>query len=595
MTHPEKLAALRQTMKFLGLSAYYLPNSDPHQSEYLAEHWRLMPWLTGFTGSAGNVVVTADFAGVWTDSRYFIQAEQQLTGTGFELVKLTIPHTAEYLDWLAEQVPEGGTIGLDGNLVSMSRMEAMQSMFASKGISIKDVGNLLGPIWEDRPSLPVGEVFVHEVAFAGQSRTDKLLAVRKIMAEQDIHYHLFTALDEIAWLLNLRGTDVDYNPVAMAYALINPCEATLFIDQAKLSEAVAEELRSTGIQLAPYTQIQGRLKQLKGEKSVYLEPGKTSYQLAQCIPDGIQKKTGPHLSTLLKSIKNEQEIAHIHEVMVKDGVAIVRFLMWLEENVGHVEIDEYTAGEQLERFRAEQEHFVGSSFSTIAGYQGNGAIVHYRAEADTAAALKPEGILLLDSGGQYLDGTTDITRTIALGTPTAEQKRDFTLVLKGHIAIATAIFPEGTKGYQLEGFARRALWAHGMNYGHGTGHGVGFFLNVHEGPQTLGTGASGRAATAFQPGMLTSNEPGIYHEGRYGIRIENLVLCVEHSESEAFGKFLAFESVTLAPMDMSLVEDSLLTDEERGWLRHYHEMVWEKLSPRLSEVEKGWLRGKIFD
>lgn len=592
MTHQEKLSALRQAMTFQGVHAYFIPNSDPHQSEYLPEHWRIMPWLTGFTGSSGNVVVTADFAGVWTDSRYFIQAEQQLAGTGFELVKLTIPHTAEYIDWMVEQCPEGSTVGIDGNLLSLASKRAMEAAFRSKNLLIKDVGNLIAGIWEDRPGLPSGEVFAHEEVFAGKSRIDKLEAVRQLMAQQGIHYHLYTALDEIAWLFNLRGTDVEFNPVPLAYALIDPCDATLFIDRNKVPAALAEELQQQGIKLAPYTQIQGRLRQLNGKKSVYYEPGKTSFQLSQCIPANSPKIEGMHLSTPLKAIKNEREIEQIRQVMIKDGVAMVRFLKWLEASVGKMEITEVSAAEKLEAFRAEQEHFVGPSFSTIAGYQGNGAIVHYRAEPETAANLQPEGIFLLDSGGQYLDGTTDITRTVALSPASEEAKRDFTLVLKGHIAIATSIFPKGTRGYQLEGLARRALWAHGMNYGHGTGHGVGFFLNVHEGPQTLGTGASGRSATPFEVGMLTSNEPGIYHQDRYGIRIENLILCVEHSESEAFGQFLAFETVTMCPIDLSLIDKSLLSQEEITWFNAYHDEVREKLSPLLSEEEVAWLEEK---
>ena len=461
MTHQEKLSSLRQAMSLHGISAYYLPNSDPHQSEYLAEHWRLMPWLTGFTGSAGNVVVTADFAGVWTDSRYFIQAEQELSGTGFELVKLKIPHTPEYIEWMVEHIPEGGTLGIDGNLISLSSYWKLEGAFRKKMIRIKDVGNLLDSIWEDRPPLPQVPIFVHEETYAGKSRIEKLEEVRKLMAEKDVHYHLFTALDEIAWLLNIRGSDVSYNPVAMAYVLLDPCEISLFIDQTKIPSNVEEALRNDGIRIAPYSQIQGRLKQLNQEKLIYLESAKTSYQLFQNIPLEMPRKDGMHLSTPLKSIKNEREIEHIRTVMVKDGIAMVRFLKWLEESVGKEEMTEVSVAEKLESFRAKQAHFIGPSFGTIAGYRGNGAIVHYSAKPETAASLKPEGIFLLDSGGQYLDGTTDITRTIALGIPTAEEKRDFTLVLKGHIAIATAIFPEGTKGYQIESFAKASTLVSG--------------------------------------------------------------------------------------------------------------------------------------
>ena len=589
-----RLSRLRDLFSQYDIDAFFIPNTDPHQSEYIADHWRTMPWISGFTGSAGNIVITKDFAGLWTDSRYFIQGEKQLKGSGLELMKLKIPHTPEYLEWMVENVPESGRVGVDGKLISLNASQRFKKAFAPKAIELVDVGDLFDAIWTDRPVLPQGKVFVHDVSYAGKSRKEKITEVREKMKEKGADHHLVTSLDDIAWIFNIRGTDVSYNPVAIAYALISSSEATLFIHPAKVSDDIKKELVADGITLKDYDEIGSTLSRLSSDQTLYYDPGKVTLWLKGFFPESIKEKKGMNISTPLKSIKNDTEVDHIRKVMVKDGVAMVRFLKWLEENVGKLAIDEVSAAEKLEEFRSEQADFIGPSFGTIAGFQGNGAIVHYSAEPETAASLQPEGLFLLDSGGQYLDGTTDITRTVALGSPTEEQKRDFTLVLKGHIALATSIFPEGTRGYQLEGFARRAIWAQGMNYGHGTGHGVGFFLNVHEGPQTIGSGASGNLASAFQPGMLTSNEPGLYHEGKYGIRTENLVLCVPHSESEAFGKFFCFETVTLCHIDTSLIEYSLLSEEERIWLNEYHDRVYHALQPYLNPNEEEWLKNKTI-
>ncbi|MCL4130329.1 UNVERIFIED_CONTAM: hypothetical protein GTU68_038789 [Idotea baltica] len=592
ITTKTKLAGLRELLAHHNLDAYFIPNTDPHQSEYIAPYWKTLAWISGFTGSAGNIIVSPEFAGLWTDSRYFIQGERQLENSGIELMKLKIPHTPEYIEWMIENLPQGGRVGVDGKLISLAMVNRLKKAFVEKGLQIIDIGDLFEKLWKDRPAIPASPIFVHELAFSGKSRTDKLNEIREIMTEKGADAHLLTTLDDIAWAFNIRGGDVSYNPVAICYALITQNDATLFINPTKVPSEVKEELVSDGIVLEGYESIGEALSHISSDKTLYYNPSKISLWLKGYLPEGIKIETGMNLSTPLKSIKNETEVNHIRNVMVKDGVAMVRFLIWLEENVGKTELTEVTVAEQLEAFRAELPDFKGPSFGTIAGYQGNGAIVHYSAEPATAATLHPEGIFLLDSGGQYLDGTTDITRTVALGSPTAEQRRDFTLVLKGHIALATAIFPEGTRGYQLEGFARRAIWAQGMNYGHGTGHGVGFFLNVHEGPQSIGSGASGSLASALQPGMLTSNEPGLYHEGKYGIRIENLVLCVPNSESETFGKFLAFETVTLCPIDTSLLDGSLMTEDEVTWLNDYHQVVLEKLSPYLSSTEKEWLNRK---
>ncbi|MEZ4827543.1 MAG: aminopeptidase family protein P [Bacteroidia bacterium] len=428
--------------------------------------------------------------------------------------------------------------------------------------------------------------------FAGKKREDKLEAVRSEMRAKKVDYHLITSLDDIAWLYNIRGNDVNYNPVGICYTIVGKTKAYLFISEEKVDNKLKTSLEAAGIVIYPYNTVAEFLSNLPDESTLLFSPDKTSLWLYESIPGEVKKKEEIHITTPLKSVKNETETALIRSTMVKDGVAMVKFLKWLEENVGKMEITEVTAADKLREFRAEQQHFAGESFGTIAGYQGHGAIVHYSATEESAYTLRPEGIFLLDSGGQYLDGTTDITRTIALGEPDDEQKRDFTLVLKGHIALARAVFPEGTRGYQLEGLARQYLWSYAMNYGHGTGHGVGFFLNVHEGPQSIGSGATASKVSVLQPGMLTSNEPGVYHKDKYGIRTENLILTVPHSENEAFGKFYCFETVTLCPIDLRLIDTDMLSGEEVTWLNDYHRRVNEKLSPYLNPPEQEWLSEK---
>lgn len=592
MTTADKLNALRKAIKEHDLFAYLIPNTDPHQSEYIADHWRTLAWLSGFTGSAANMVVTEEFAGLWTDSRYFIQAEEQLRNSSINLMKLNVPHTPEFIDWIVEHTPEGANIGLDGSLYSLSSVESMKKSFRGKGLNITDVGDLVGTLWEERPSIPTNRIFEHEVKFAGKSRKEKLSEVREEMQEAEVNAHLITTLDDIAWLFNIRGNDVQYNPVAISYALILEDETRLYIDAGKIPGDFRKTLKKEGIVIRPYEAISEDLQALPGNTRLLFSPTKTNLNLHQSIPEGVTTKEDIHLTTPLKSVKNETEVEHIRRVMVRDGMAMVRFLIWLEEHVGKITITEFAAGEKLREFRALQEGFFGESFGTIAGYQGHGAIVHYSATPDSSYELQPEGIFLLDSGGQYLEGTTDITRTIALGEPSAEQKRDNTLVLKGHIALARAVYPDKTRGYQLEVLARQFLWSHHLNYGHGTGHGVGFFLNVHEGPQSIGSGATASKAAILKPGMLTSNEPGIYHTGKYGIRIENLVLTVPHAGNGDFGNFLAFETVTLCPIDLKLVDAAMLSHEEKTWLNDYHEKVFEALSPHLSASEVSWLRNQ---
>ena len=587
----DRLALLREKMKALGLAAYIVPGTDPHQSEYVAPHWKGRDWISGFDGSAGTVVVTADFAGLWTDFRYFIQAVDQLAGSTVSLQKQVTQGAPEHIDWLVDHLSSGDKVGIDGKLFSVASVEQMKKNFATKGIELVIGGDLFKDIWADRPFIPGAPIYDHSLVYAGISRTGKLKLIREQMAEKEADFHLLTALDDIAWTFNLRGSDVDYNPVAICYAIIGKENAYLFIDNAKVPDPFEKELINDGLTLKPYEDIDDALQALPHGSSILIDPGKTSQWLFESIEETCIIRKSSTLPMGLKALKNETEIAHARTTMVKDGVAMVKFLKWVEETVGKGEISEVSAAKQLFEFRSEQENFIGESFGTIAGYKGDGAIVHYRATEATDVALQPEGLFLVDSGGQYLDGTTDITRTITLGSPTQEEIADFTLVLKGHIALNTAVFPEGTSGGQLDVLARNAMWAQAIDYGHGTGHGVGFFLNVHEPPQRIGQGRSASLNTPMQVGMITSNEPGIYREGKHGIRIENLILTVPHVEND-FGTFLKFENLTWCPIDTRLIDVEMLTKAERTWFNEYHETVFEKLSPYLDEETSLWLRGK---
>lgn len=591
MTTNEKIDALRHEMASCGLDAYIVPSSDPHQSEYVAEHWKTRQWLSGFTGSAGVLIVTRHHAGLWTDSRYFLQAEQQLAGTTITLHKQQVPHAPEHVTWLADHLPEGSTVGVNGDLFSVLQIRYLEKHLAPKSIEINVDLELVGDIWPDRPPLPGNPVFEHSIGYAGLARKEKLTAIREQMRAKGADFHLVTTLDDIAWTLNLRGSDVDYNPVFISYLLIGHNRSYLFIHPEKVPADLRAGLQEDGVELLRYAMVEEFLEELPNETRVWIDNRTTSIRLFNAV-DGEQLFTGANIPRQLKAVKNETEIGHIRKTMEKDGVALVKLYRWLEAILSSRPVTEYEVARQLEHFRGGQGDYFGESFPAIVGYNANGAIVHYRPLPEKSAEIHADGILLLDSGGQYLDGTTDITRTIALGAPTDEQRRVFTLVLKGHIALASIRFPAGTTGAQLDTLARMFLWRDGLNYGHGTGHGVGFFLNVHEPPQGFATSAAtSRGTTAFEPGMLTSNEPGYYKTGEYGIRTENLVLCTNEPETNG-ERFLHFETLTLFPIDLRLVEVQLLTPEEKQWLNNYHQLVFAKLSPLLSPEEAAWLRQK---
>jgi len=515
----ERIILLREAMKKAGVSACIIPGTDPHAGEYISEYWKERVWISGFTGSAGTAVVTLNKAGVWTDSRYFLQAADQLDGTGIELMKQGLPETMEIIPWLSTELKAGEKVGVNAQMFSVNAYDSMKADLKIAGIELVSI-DLLAQVWTDRPALPANPFFVFDTKYAGKTTAEKLSALRAEMKKARAEIFVMSALDDIAWLFNIRGNDVAYNPVVIAYALVEEEKATLFIAPEKLTTDTRLYLENEGISVAGYLEIYDALKNIAASKVVLIDGAKLNRSLFEAIPANCEKRNVMSPVFKLKSIKNEVEMAGVRRAMVKDGVALTRFFKWLEENVKTGMLNEVSVDEKLYEFRSQQENFIGESFSTIAGYGAHGAIVHYSATSESASTLKPENIFLLDSGGQYLDGTTDITRTVTLGTPTVQQKIDFTLVLKGHIALATAVFPSGTRGSQLDILARKAMWDLGINYGHGTGHGVGHFLNVHEGPQNIRMDEN---PVALQEGMFMSNEPGLYRTNQYGIRTENLI------------------------------------------------------------------------
>lgn len=580
-----RIAALRAHIAQEQIQAFIIPSTDPHLSEYVAPHWQSREWISGFTGSAGTVVVTAKDAGLWTDSRYFLQAARQLEGTCITLYKEMLPETPNIPEFLSAHLQEGDCVGIDGKMFSAEEVEHLQKELKKSGICIKSIADPMQLLWTDRPAMPLAPAFVYDTKYAGMSFTEKLPAVRQAMEATGADSLLLSALDEIAWLLNIRGNDVHCNPVVVSYLLIEKDKVNYFVQPQKVTPELAEYFSANGISVHPYEEIGDYLNSFNAH-SILMNPAKTNYAIYSAIRPGCLIINGASPVALLKAIRNKQEIAGIHAAMQRDGVALVKFLKWLDEAVPAGKETEISVDKKLHTFRAAQPLYMGESFDTIAGYKEHGAIVHYEATPETDVTLKPEGFLLLDSGAQYLDGTTDITRTIALGPLTEEEKTDYTLILKGHIALAMAVFPEGTRGAQLDVLARMPIWKERMNYLHGTGHGVGHFLNVHEGPQSIRMNEN---PVALQPGMVTSNEPGVYKAGSHGIRTENLVLTVPAGEG-MFGKYLKFETLTLCPICRKGIIKELLTAEEVGWLNDYHRTVYEKLSPDLNNDEKEWLK-----
>lgn len=580
-----RIHALRMTFNPNYIKAFIIPSTDPHLSEYVAPHWMSRQWISGFTGSAGTVVVTMDKAGLWTDSRYFLQAAQQLEGSGITLYKEMLPETPSITEFLHENLKPGESVSIDGIMFSVQQVEQMKEELAAFNLQVDIYGDPLKEIWKDRPAIPDAPAYVYDIKYAGKSCKDKVAAIREELKKKRIHAVFLSALDEIAWTLNLRGSDVHCNPVVVSYLLITQDEVIYFISPEKVSPEVEAYLKEQQVSLKGYDEAESNLAAFTG-KNILIDPKKTNYAIYSAIRPECTVVRGDSPVALLKAVRNEQEIAGIHAAMQRDGVALVKFLKWLEEAVPSGQETELSVDKKLHEFRAEQALYMGESFDTIAGYKEHGAIVHYSATPESDATLRPEGFLLLDSGAQYLDGTTDITRTIALGELTEEEKTDYTLILKGHIALAMAKFPAGTRGAQLDVLARMPIWSRGMNFLHGTGHGVGHFLSVHEGPQSIRMNEN---PVVLQPGMVTSNEPGVYKAGSHGIRTENLTLVCKDREG-MFGDYLKFETITLCPICKKGILKELLTEDESKWLNEYHRTVYEKLSPNLNDEEVVWLR-----
>ncbi|MCA1754914.1 MAG: aminopeptidase P family protein [Spirochaeta sp.] len=584
----EKISTLRTTMQQAGLDAYIVFGTDPHQSEYLAPHWQHRAWLSGFKGSAGTVVVTAEEAGLWTDSRYYLEAEEVLTAGPITLHRQDDPEVLSYPEYLCDTLKPGAAVGCDAACLSLSQQRSLTAQLNEVGIRLRPGDDLLGPLWKDRPALPDSPAYALESEYLGATRGEKLSRLRAASPVAPDMEYFVTALDEVAWLLNVRGWDIPYNPLVISYLVVHSSGATWFVDESKLSAQLKNELRLDAVSIAPYGEAREYVAELPESSIVVADPISFSCMMAGAIPPGTRLVEHRNGVASLKAIKTEREIELLRSCMTRDGAALLRFLYAVEEAAPHEELTELSAVALLRKLRAADPRFVEESFATISGYREHGAVVHYSVTAESALTLKADGLYLIDSGGHYLDGTTDITRTISLGRPTEEARRDFTLVLKGHIALARLSFPVGTTGTHIDAIARLPLWREGRNYGHGTGHGIGFFLNVHEGPHRISPTLN---SVPLEPGMLISNEPGLYRAGCYGIRTENIVVVQQDTQTE-FGEFLSFETLSLCPLDLQLVDTSLLSETEISWIDEYHQHVRESLAPHLSSRENEYLHTK---
>lgn len=580
----ERIDSLRKQMAAQGISAFIVPSTDPHSGEYVPAYWECRKWISGFTGSAGTAVITTSKGGLWTDSRYFLQAADQLQGSGLTLFKDRLPETPSISEWLGSILKAGEKVGIDGWVNSISETMQLQHALHSYGLELVTINDPFHTLWKNRPSLPLNPPFILPLEYSGESCNQKIERIRETLKKEGAKGLLISALDEIAWVLNMRGTDVHCNPVFVSYLLITSTSVILYIHPEKLTEDTRNYLTEHHIQVKAYSQVAHDLEKYH-EENIQLS-GSTNYALYQAANKNSRVLLHESPVLYMKAIKNATEISGFKNAMTRDGIAMVNFLCWLEDAVKNGNETEISIDQKLYKFRSAQKDFKGISFDTIAGYQAHGAIVHYEATEETAATLKPEGFLLLDSGAQYLDGTTDITRTISLGPVTEEQKKDYTLILKGFIQLSMAHFPYGTCGTQLDVLARQFIWKEGMNYGHGTGHGVGHFLNVHEGPHQF---RMNHMPALLLPGMTVTNEPGIYKAGRHGVRTENTMLIVKDKTTE-FGDFYKFEPLTLCPIDLKPLLPELLSPEEKEWLNNYHHQVYATLSPLLGVKEKEWLK-----
>lgn len=582
----KRIKELRAFLEEKGLHAFIIPSTDSHLSEYPALHWASREWISGFTGSAGTVVVTREKAGLWTDSRYFLQAASQLEGTEIELFKDGLPATPSIEDWLTNELGKGEYVGIDGSVYAAKEALNLTHKLNVKGLHLISDYDPFDTVWHDRPEIPKNPIFILPEEYTGESAHSKISRICDSVEKSGAQSLLVASLDTIAWIFNIRGNDVKCNPVAVSYAYISREETVIFVDPRKLTKETSDYLQSQDVTIAEYSKIFDYVSKTK--VSICLDSNKVTFKLYNAIPAEGKIIDVPSPADLMKSIKNEAEIQGFNDAMGRDGVALVRFLMWVEKAVPAGDVTEIMIPAKLIEYRSQQKNFVGESFDTISGYGPNGAIVHYHVTEESSLNIKPEGFLLVDSGAQYFDGTTDITRTLAVGPLTEQMKKDYTMILKGHISLATAIYPRGTRGSQLDILARKALWDNGLNYLHGTGHGIGHFLNVHEGPQSIRMNEN---PATLQIGMVTSNEPGLYRAGQYGIRIENLILT-QHETTTEFGDFYSFKTLTLCPIDKTPVIKSMLTEKEITWFNSYHKYVYDRLSPLLNEEERSWLKEK---
>lgn len=582
----EKIAILREQMGKNNLDAYIIPSPDPHMSEYVADHWKARSWISGFTGSAGTFVATKNESCLWTDGRYFIQAEKQLAGSEVQLFKMNNPGVPTYIEWIAKNLKQGEIAGFAGKTTSVSVLKEMEGKFTSQGIQINKNHDLVETIWDSRPRIPAASLFNHDVKFTGLTTREKIEKVRAEMGKTGADNYLISSLDDIAWLFNIRGDDVPYISVTIAYAMISLTNAYLFINQDKVPEDVRKALNNNNVEIQDYENVKRKLEAIEDGRSVAFDIKRTNCWLNDSIPAGCKKIEIEEITTVLKAIKNEVEMENHRKCQISDGIAMVKFMIWLEKNIGKQEITEITVSDKLKYFRSRQPDNLGPSFTTIAGYKEHGAMMHYSASDESRYVLENKGVMVLDSGGQYLSGTTDITRTVVFDEITEEEKKDFTLVLKAHISLASAKFLYGATGSNLDVLARKPLWDVGLDYKCGTGHGVGYCLSVHEGPHGFSQVPN---KVKLEKGMLVTIEPGIYREGKHGVRTENMVLVVEDEKNE-YGQFLKFEALSLCPVSLKGIIPDLLTEQEKSWLNDYHEKVCELLSPELEREEREWLK-----
>lgn len=584
--YQERIRLARQILADEGVDALIIPSADPHMSEYLPKYWQGRAWVSGFTGSVGTLVVTQTFAGLWTDSRYWVQAPIQLAGTGIEFQKMQIGQPT-FTQYLADTLPAGSKVAIDGNVLSVNEYDNLKAAFLDKDIQLVTESDLLSKIWTDRPQLPDAAIYEHPAEFVDTTVAEKLAQVRAQIQQKQADVHLISSLDDIAWLLNLRGSDVEFNPVFLSHLLLDDTKATLFVDINKLDDKIRTSLESMGVQVAEYQAIGDAIAQVSGK--LLIDPSRVAIGTLKQLSSSVELIRAMNPSTVIKAIKSEADIEHIREAMRQDGAALCEFFAEFEAKTSLGErITELDIDRMLIEARSKQKHYVSPSFDTIAGFQANGAIVHYSASEDNYSVIEGDGLLLIDSGAQYYNGTTDITRMASVGQVSDDEKRDVTYVLKAHIGLAQAQFPEGLASSQVDALARIHLWRQGLDYNHGTGHGVGYFMNVHEGPQVISVFAPTTPERVLKRGMVTTNEPGLYREGQWGIRLENCAVCVEAGRSE-FGTFLKFDDLTLCPFDTRLILPSLLTEDEKSWLNQYHQRVHDELIDRVSGAAKDWL------